>query len=277
MWIAIWAALALFILGFFGWSTFTLFKQKKSWKGFADKYKLTYQPTGFLNTPTVTGQIEDFRFNMFPGTQETDDVRGQRYLTVIELELGPGMPVAGVLGTGEMATFINTLNFRESYVPELKGWKREYIVRTRDVDALKQYLTDERLKVLCSVFQMKNSVSIYLFDSVEAVLRIETSDPLVDATHLDKIIKTLMAVCKKLAYNSGAENIKTTVQGADVAPEPIALQLEDDEDTGLSLADDDAVSESVAKTSVDERKAETQKSEASKVEAPKVKDKSDKS
>jgi len=198
MWIFIWLLVAAFILGFFAWSTIALLQQKNAWKKFADKYELNYDPGKMLGTALVTGRLQGLRFNLFSGTEATDDVRGQRYMTIIEFEMGSGMRVSGAIGTPEMKMFIDGLNYTDTMTPKLKEWHEDYLIRTHDAEELAKYLDEERQMMLHKVFSMKNSVAIFLFDKIESVLRIETSDPLVNEEHLEKIIKTLMAVCKKL-------------------------------------------------------------------------------
>ena len=114
MWFFIWLIIALFILGFFAWSTFAIFKQKSTLKKFAEKNDLTYEPGKILDTAVVTGRLQGMRFNLFSGTEPTEDVRGQRYMSIIEFELGSGMRVNGVLGTPEMKMFIDTLNYTDT-------------------------------------------------------------------------------------------------------------------------------------------------------------------
>lgn len=246
MWIFIWLLVATFILGFFAWSTLALLQQKRAWKKFAEKHELDYDPGKMLGTAYVTGRLQGLRFNLFSGTEPTDDVRGQRYMTIIEFEMGSGMRVSGAVGTPEMKMFIDGLNYTDTLKPKIKEWNEDYLIRTHDADELAKYFTDERQIMLHKVFSMKNSVAIFLFDKIESVLRIETSDPLVNEEHLEKVIKTLIAVCKKLK------------------PEAIALGEEALEETAVAEAEKDQDDKKDADATDDEKSSEDDKADKGK-------------
>lgn len=198
MWITIWAIFALLMLGFAGWNMMIMFQQKAAWRALAEKRKLNFEPTGFMSSPNVHGKIDKALFSLFSGVQRTDDVRGERFVTALEFQMGKGLPTGGALGTVQMRPFIDTLIFNETYEPEIEAWQDDFVLRVRDEEGARAYLTDERLKVLCSIFKMKNATVLYFFDEIEAVLRIETSDPLRNAAHLEKIVARLQEAVKIL-------------------------------------------------------------------------------
>lgn len=191
MWIIIWGVFAVLMIGFAAWNMTIMWQQKQAWKSLADKYKLNYESTGFMNSPNVSGKIDRSYFSLFSGVQRTDDVRGERFVTALEFMIGKGMPTGGALGTARMKSFIDTLIFEDTYVPDIEGWDESYVLRARDEEGIRAYLTKERLEELCRIFKMKNSTVLFFFDELEAVLRIETSDPLRNADHLEKIVNRL--------------------------------------------------------------------------------------
>lgn len=198
MWIIIWAIFAFLMLGFAAWNMMIMFQQKSAWKQLSEKRKLNYEPTGFMTSPNVHGKLDKAFFSLFSGVQQTEDVRGQRFVTAIEFQMGKGLPTGGALGTKQMKPFIDTLIFSETYEPEIEEWKDDYVLRVRDEEGAQAYLTEERLKALCSVFRMTNATVLFFFDELEAVLRVETSDPLRNAEKLDKIVARLLEVVKTL-------------------------------------------------------------------------------
>ena len=199
MWgVFLWAVISAFIIGTFLWSTIILFQQKRAWEAYAKKHKLAYEPSGLFGPPVIRGKIGENRFTFFTDVQKTRDVRGQRMVTVIEVEMGPGMPAAAAMASKEFREFIGELNLSGTFDPNSPDWKPDYVLQTRSVDRLKQYLTPERIKTLHSLFSMRNSVALFFFDTHEAVLRIETPDPLQDAVHMEKITIRLNDALGKL-------------------------------------------------------------------------------
>lgn len=192
MWISIWVCLVVFVFIFVGWTLLVLFQQKKAWEAFAKKNKLKYKSGTFMGSPEVSGDMNGYLFSLFSGSQQTEDVRGQRFVTIIEFQMGKGMPTGGVIATKEFSAFAEGLVFKQIYKPELAEWDGNYVVRARDKKNLDVYLSNERQKILYSIFKMKNASALFFFDEIEAVLRIETSDPLRNEAHLDKIIKQLL-------------------------------------------------------------------------------------
>ena len=184
MWIFLWFLLSAFVIGVSGWSLSILQQQKKAWQEFAKKNNLAYVAGGLTGSPSVSGRLKNHQISLYTDTQQTSDVRGQRFVIVIEVVLGPGMPTGAAIATKEYRDFLASLKMNETYLPQIAGWSPEYIVKTRSREALSRYLTDERAAILHSLFVMKNSMVLFFFDEIEGVLRIETGDPLRNAAHL---------------------------------------------------------------------------------------------
>lgn len=199
MWgVFLWAVFSAFIVGVFIWSTAILLQQKRAWAAFAAKNGLTYTAGSLFGSPSASGRMGNFKISFFTDVQKTSDVRRQRMVTVIETEMGPVMPVPGALATKEYAEFIAQLALSETFDPGFPEWRADYVLKTRDAGKLKPYLTQERAKTLGGIFSMKNSVALFFFDTHEAVLRIETPDPLRDAVHMEKITKRIIDAMDRL-------------------------------------------------------------------------------
>jgi hypothetical protein len=195
----IWLLLSAFIIGVSVWSTQILFQQKRTWSAYAKKHSYDYKPGKMMESPSIAATVDNMRLSLYTDVQRTNDARGERYVTVIEIIMGPGMPTGGALATPELRPFVDSLSFGEIYSPDnFPGWKSAYIVKTRDSKKLKAYLTAARLEVLNALFSMKNSMSLFFFDEEECVLRIETSDPLRRPEHLEKIVRRITESAKKL-------------------------------------------------------------------------------
>ena len=254
MWIIIWAIFAFLMLGFAAWNMMIMFQQKDAWKKLSEKRNLNYEPTGFMTSPNVHGKLDKALFSLFSGVQQTDDVRGQRFVTALEFQMGKGLPTGGALGTKQMKPFIDTLIFSETYEPGIEEWKDDYVLRVRDEEGAQAYLTEERLKALCSVFKMTNATVLFFFDEIEAVLRVETSDPLRNAEKLDKIVARLQDVVKTLTPSIEEKRRYQTLLRSEEKrqAEKEKKKLEYDpelDEIDLELEDDDAVKAEKPKSS----------------------------
>lgn len=198
MWVFLWAVASAFILGVFGWSLFILHQQKRAWSAFAKKHNLSYIPGKMVEAPAMKGAIFGYQVAFFPDIQATQDQRGQRYITVLEFDIGQGGATGAVVGSANFATFISNLAFAETIDVDFPEWDKTRIIRTRDPEVLKAYLTRERLEFLHSVMQMKNSTALFFMDEKNAILHIQTTDPIRDAERLEKIVQKITNSLSKL-------------------------------------------------------------------------------
>lgn len=193
MWIFIWAVLSTFVLVIFTWSIRILIQQKAAWRAYADKTKLTYQGGArFLSSPSLSGMIGPYGFGLYTEEQQTNDTRTSRFNTVLEIALRRGLPTTGALGTPTTVPLIQSLRLEQTYVPDDKDWDPTWMARARHGAMLKAYLTPARLEILKKIFKMKVLSALFVFDQQDAVLRIETSDPLNNKDRLEKIVKGLI-------------------------------------------------------------------------------------
>ena len=198
MWLMIWIVFSVLMLGFVAWTMLVLLQQKKAWKTFALKNDLNYNSDSMTASPSVQGRYQKRGFALYSDVQKTTDIRGQRYVSVVEIQLGDGMPTGGVVATSGLKVFTDQLIFDETIDVSVEGWDDSYIVRARDKANLKAYLTEPRAKFLSKIFKMKNATVLFFFDELESILRIETTDPLRDAERLQKIMDQIMAGVKIL-------------------------------------------------------------------------------
>lgn len=198
MWIFLWIAASTFILGVFGWSLVILFQQKQAWSSFAKKHSLMYVPGKIIQAPAMKGVVYGHQVAFFPDVQATQDQRGQRFVTVLEFDVGQGMPTGALIATSNFATFASNLNFTQTLEIDFPGWDKARIIRTRDSSTLKNYLTRERLEFLHNIMSMKNATALYFFDEENAIVHIETSDPLRDEQRMEKIVQKITAALPRL-------------------------------------------------------------------------------
>lgn len=229
----IWFVLSAFVLAVYGWSMKILFEQKEAWKKFAEKHKLDYKSEKLTAPPYLTGRYKDHRLYAYSGVQVTTDVSGQRFVTIIEIELGKGIPVAGAVGTENLGRFILGLNFEQEYVPNSEYWDTAYTLKTRNAAVLKKYLTEKRLQALQNLFKMKNASVLFFFDDVESVLRIETPDPLRNADRMEKIFDRIYKALDVLIVTD-QEFEQLEKEGLKKAGKKEPADNEGDKETGTS-------------------------------------------
>lgn len=201
MWIGItlWAVASAFVIGVTVWSLRILFQQKKAWASFAKKHGLSYEKSKFMESPRVGGFFGGRKVALYGTSRPTADARRQRFVTVIEVEMGPGTPAAAAFGTAEFSDFLESLIFKQPYRPEGVDWKEGWRVVAAEADALKAYMTPARIKALHNVFSMSGAAVLFFFDDFDSVLRVETSDPLRSEEKVDKIIRQFVKVADILA------------------------------------------------------------------------------
>ena len=115
MWLAIWALFAAFIVVYVGWTLVVLFQQKKAWAAFAKKNKMKYESPKLTESPVVSGTYGTYQLALYAAVQQTNDMRGQRFVNVIEFQFGKGMSTGAAIATKEFSGFINGLVFDRSW------------------------------------------------------------------------------------------------------------------------------------------------------------------
>jgi hypothetical protein len=206
MWILLWLVLSAFIVGVFIWSTRILQQQKRTWKAFAAKSGMTYEAGKMMESPKLSGTLGLFQVDIYSATQAAgaaaNNFRGQRYVTVIEINLGAGMPVGAGMGTKEFKNLMASHpRFTKTYKPDHADWRDDYVLGTANVKKLKTYLNPARLKLVSSIFEMKNAAVLLIFDEDEGFLHIETSDPLRNLSHISSIMKRLVNACRHIVLS----------------------------------------------------------------------------
>lgn len=194
MWFFIWILLSIFIIGVTAWSLRILLEQRMTWRAFAKKNNLNFR-TGrsFFVSPVVSGTIGPYGFGLFSEERPTNDARGSRFNTVIEIALRQGMPVPGVIGTAGMAPVIESLdNLTQTLTLDDPEWDSQWVIRTTDTTAMETFLTPARRDVIKKVFRMKIMAALFIFDDKDAVFRLETADPLQKLDRLEKIVRMLI-------------------------------------------------------------------------------------
>jgi len=218
MWFILWIALSVFVIGFYIWSLRVLYQQKYAWSVFAKKKGFEYDRGKITDPPTISGEVDGVNLSFYTGERTTEDVRGQRFFTVLEFHVDCKMPTGGVICHKDFRSIIDGLSFNQPYNEKTKVWKKgQYIARSRNAALLEDYLTEDRIQIIGKLFKQKDVSILYIFDEVEAVLRLETADPLVKPSTLDKYTKNMVFAMKKLMLTAEEqERYKPVLQKMDI-------------------------------------------------------------
>lgn len=243
IWFFLWLILSAILLYFFVWTVYILQRQKISWKEFAKKRGLRYQARQFFATPELNGTLDGHTISIFSGEHMAADMRGTRKLMAIEVSLSGVMPFDGGIASGGMVQVVKGLGLKEEFKPGHPGWSNEYIAASNNKNALKHYLTPERVQALSKLMKLKNVWVVLVFRGDVMLLRLDTPDPLDSTAKLDNICKRILEAAKILDLKSGedkmlkAEAAKPPQRETAIAQEnneaPAAdLRLEDDTEEG---------------------------------------------
>ncbi len=198
MWFFLWFLLSAILIGATLWSLKILLTQKKAWEVYAKSKNFTYQPGTFMGPAEMSGVIGDYKLSFFTGERQGADVRTRRFVTVVEIVLGEGLVDGAVLGTQEMLPFMQSLDRLHPFQIEGPGWEAGLFAFIKNDEAVKAYLTPERVEVLSNILKTRNADAVIVFHDRELVVRLETPDPMQDAQKIDKIITRVMGLCDKL-------------------------------------------------------------------------------
>lgn len=201
IWVVVWMVLSAILLYFTAWTILVLQKQKKGWYAFAKKYKLRYQPNSFLESPSMSGVIDEHTVGIFVGIHASEDARRARKLSAIEITMENRLPTDGAVATSDMVYVVDGLNFKSEIKPQHPDWSDEYVAATNNKSVLQSYLTPERLDHLMKLAKIKNGAVIFIFRGDVMLLRFDTPEPLEKPQMLDKLVKQMIEAAKVLEFS----------------------------------------------------------------------------
>ncbi len=207
VWFLLWFLLSAFVVGVFLWSTRVLFQQKKAWQAYAKKYQLSYNKGRFLSSPVVFGDYEGHRINVYSEEQQTEDARGSRFRTVVELMRKSGMRFSGAVASNHLVPVMDLLEIPDHYNYKGEGWSENYGVKTDDLEYMEQYLTQTRFRALERLLKNDAAGFIFVFNPDDLLVRYETGDPIHDPRRLDKLVKTLREISEVLKLGEHEKNL----------------------------------------------------------------------
>lgn len=199
IWFTLWVFLTIFIMGTFFWSMMILFRQKQVWGAFAKRHQMIFTPNGFFRSPAMRGVVRGFVTTIFSEEQTTQDNRGRRFRTVVQIELPVGMPTEGVATSPELRTFADMMQLAQDVAPSIPDWNKNIVFKTTSVEKMTSFLTPERVKTLNAIMSSKGVNCIFVYNERETLLRFETADPLDQTEKIDRFVTKALESAKILS------------------------------------------------------------------------------
>ena len=198
MWILLWVLLTIFLIVVTAWSLQILLRQKKAWAAYAAKHGLTYSKGTFMGPASMEGIIRGYTVSFFTAERDNVDTRKRKLVSVLEIQFNEGLTDGCAAGTQQMAAFMKSLDLLHPYKPKVENWPSEYLVFVKTEEVMDGYLNADRADALKNILATRNADVVVLFNESEAVIRLETSDPMQDAGKIDKIVDRLLNYADRL-------------------------------------------------------------------------------
>lgn len=207
IWFALWFSLSFILVVFLVWTAFIMLNQKKTWKQFAAKHKLRHKMGAFFASPEVSGVYQDYTISIFGSEHDNQDGRSMRKLSAIEVMLKSKMPMKASVGAGDMVNLIRGLDYHDEIKPAIKGWRDDFIAVSENQYAFSHYLNEERLKAMLPLMTKKRFMFILIFNTSDALIRLDTPEPLDNMEQLEKLVDGLVKMAKRLELKEGEANL----------------------------------------------------------------------
>lgn len=262
----LWSFISTFLLGFWVWSSYILFKQKIAWRAYAEKRKLKYEGGGFYVSPRITGVIDGYAISAFTGDHTQFDPKLQRRLTGIEVTLKTCLEGRTALATGGMVQIISLLTLPNQYKPEIKGWDDSYSIQSLEQAVAAAYFTPERLNAILSLTKIKNLWVVVVFLDGQGFLRIDIADPISDQKRLDILLKKMLEIASILELKKG-EDISIMRKAREIRDGQSVIKIDDEtvftdpNALSLELEDDEFVDEDKQSSALETKKNPAKKSD----------------
>lgn len=237
----IWLIVTVLLLGFWFWSISIVIRQKRAWRIYADKRKMRYHSKGFLETPSVSGVIDEYSVSLFASEHGELDGRSHRNLTAIEITLHSSLPTDCALASGGMVPIVNGIGFHKEFKPSVKGWDDSYILRAENLEMAREYFKANRLNIITNLMKTNKAWVIFLFIGGKGILRLDTPLPIDNPKEIDFLVKQMITVAKTMELVDGeAESLQRQKQKQEKSS-PV-LDIDEDllkDHLGFELEDDD--------------------------------------
>jgi len=243
IWVFLWFVLSAILIFFSVWTLHILLQQKRAWRVFADKYKLTYQGGRLFDSPSVSGLYKNYSISLFTGEHAREDIRNNRKLTAIEVEVESALPMEGAIGTHGMADIVRGLDYAHRLKSEEYGWGQEAAIRIDEPAMLQKYLTEERVQALSELMKVVNAWVIFIFVRNKTLLRLDMPNPLQNPKKMDVLLNKMIEVARVMELDKAEKTALEKMRGKEAtgpaAPGASVLDVSEEASVSFELEEDD--------------------------------------
>lgn len=194
LWKLLWLLIATAIAGYYGWSIHLTMMQKKAWKAFATRYKLTFHDGGFMTPPAMQGRISGYPFRAYTEILSNTFLGRSGNWTIMELTFDPAMKDASlIMVSAELADEIEQSPLYKPFKPASAGWG-DTELRSEKPDVFK-HLDDGKIDSLKRLIALKGGY-IFITDADGAIVSARTRSPLDNPNEMNAILKVLVSVAE---------------------------------------------------------------------------------
>ncbi|NBX66566.1 MAG: hypothetical protein EBQ96_06175 [Proteobacteria bacterium] len=205
----LWVFVTGAVLSFLFWSVMVSLAQKKAWREFAKRYKLTLDEGEKSRDPMfMTGNLNGRLLNIYSEIEKDDEERTQRIYTHVEVFFYKVPPTLFVISKKALPKAFQDVGAEQVFNIKSPDWTNPAYSVTDDVSLLTTWLTPLRLKALRSFFDMaeqKGIETMLMGDGETAFLLWRANEPLADARAVNALVQKLYA----FARDFDAEDIGT--------------------------------------------------------------------
>ena len=173
IWFLLWVFIAIFIFGLFFWSMQILWRQKKAWNTVSSKLNLAYDKGRLTSSPSLSGSLKGLPLRVYSEEQTINQNGTKRYRTIIQFQLPLVMNMGGVIASADARNFANSMILEHTMDISTTTIIPSVTVRADNLDLLRNFLTDEKIKSINAVMSIKGIACIFIFDNNSTFLRFD--------------------------------------------------------------------------------------------------------
>lgn len=215
MWLFLWVIFVLSAAGFFLWSYYTTFEQKKAWKAYAQKNNLTYVGGRMLDSPEMSGEIKGRLINFYPMVVENSQGRMVMH-NVVEVFFKQVPDVLCVVTSQGFKDFIRTTGLTDTFTVGVNDWPKNVLAyKTEDENPEVWFLDNpRRVEAIRQLTKLPFHTAL-VADGEQAFVALRTTNPLSEPTRLNQLVRKLNTLVEMLEADEGQRSQDTMAKPKD--------------------------------------------------------------
>lgn len=196
----LWVFVTGAVLSFLFWSFVVGVSQKKAWREFAKRYKLTLDEGEKSGDPLfMTGNLNGRLLNIYAEIEKNEEERTQRIYTHVEVFLAKVPPILFLISKKALPSTFEAIDAQQIFNVQSTDWPNPSASVASDAGALGLWMTPLRMKALGAFFALsseKGVETMLMGDGENAFLLWRGNEPLDDARKINALVQKLYAFAK---------------------------------------------------------------------------------